>query len=461
MQRVLRRALPPCRLGAAAVSSAAAGPAAGVQRGSVAIGRRVRRFGTTASYLKVLGLQASCSDKELKAAYRKRVIKWHPDVYMYASQEMTVTAEKAMAAEQFRLTTEAYEALILERDDDSSGGGWKWGQSGPQKSSTSGSQQQAQSQSAQARTQQHSSTSFKEAFWQRPGDTRTARAEKQTAWKSEMADFFAGVRDTQNTTKKSRGWSHGKHTAGKQQSSQRSSEGHRSTRDSGAEKWRAKFSERYNAEGLNDRYGVGWAERWSGIFTPPKDSDVPFTAAGSAATGPDSGSGKQQGQWQQDRSRPTTQQRTERYQQQEQRRYQPSTTHEKILRNAREVMSVVRTAAESGDTNGIETALQALTELQKAEAKAGQSGAGTGAVHVDAPCTTSGSTRTALHLAAGSGHQNAPAIVRVLLNHGADPNAVDSRGNTPLLLCVPTPGNDFVINRSSITCELGYACMTN
>ena len=57
-------------------------------------------------YYEVLGVTKSASADEIKAAYRKLALKWHPDRWVNASD-----AEKKTAEENFKEAAEAYSVL--------------------------------------------------------------------------------------------------------------------------------------------------------------------------------------------------------------------------------------------------------------------------------------------------------------------------------------------------------------
>ncbi len=59
-------------------------------------------FDDTSDYYDILGVEKTCSEKELKKAYRKKALKWHPDKN---------PENKAVAAAQFKLVAKAYQAL--------------------------------------------------------------------------------------------------------------------------------------------------------------------------------------------------------------------------------------------------------------------------------------------------------------------------------------------------------------
>lgn len=61
---------------------------------------------TKRDYYEVLGLQKGASDDEIKKAYRKMAVKWHPDKWQQASD-----SEKKKAEENFKEVAEAYEVL--------------------------------------------------------------------------------------------------------------------------------------------------------------------------------------------------------------------------------------------------------------------------------------------------------------------------------------------------------------
>ena len=57
-------------------------------------------------YYEVLGLQKGASADEIKAAYRKAALKWHPDRWVSGSDE-----EKKTAESKFKEASEAYSVL--------------------------------------------------------------------------------------------------------------------------------------------------------------------------------------------------------------------------------------------------------------------------------------------------------------------------------------------------------------
>jgi DnaJ-class molecular chaperone len=58
---------------------------------------------------KLIGVKKSCEDAELKSAYRKLAMQWHPDRH----QE---PAAKAEAEEKFKKISAAYELIIKSRE---------------------------------------------------------------------------------------------------------------------------------------------------------------------------------------------------------------------------------------------------------------------------------------------------------------------------------------------------------
>ena len=61
-------------------------------------------------YYKILDLTSSASDSEVKKAYRKMAMKYHPDKLSELSQ-----AQQKMGKEKFLKVQEAYEAIKKER----------------------------------------------------------------------------------------------------------------------------------------------------------------------------------------------------------------------------------------------------------------------------------------------------------------------------------------------------------
>ena len=57
-------------------------------------------------YYKVLGVDKSATDDQIKSAYRKLAMKYHPDKFSTASEE-----EKKKAEEQFKEINQAYNVL--------------------------------------------------------------------------------------------------------------------------------------------------------------------------------------------------------------------------------------------------------------------------------------------------------------------------------------------------------------
>ena len=59
--------------------------------------------------LKVLGLPADCSSKDIRSAYRRLAGKWHPDKWLHAN-----TDAQAEARQQFSILQKAYYALDVD-----------------------------------------------------------------------------------------------------------------------------------------------------------------------------------------------------------------------------------------------------------------------------------------------------------------------------------------------------------
>jgi DnaJ like chaperone protein len=64
----------------------------------------------TAAAYKVLEIESSIADEEVKKAYRKMALKLHPDKVAYLGEDFRKAAE-----EKFRKVNEAYETIKKER----------------------------------------------------------------------------------------------------------------------------------------------------------------------------------------------------------------------------------------------------------------------------------------------------------------------------------------------------------
>jgi DnaJ like chaperone protein len=65
----------------------------------------------TESAYKILGVEANATDEDIKKAYRKLAIKYHPDKVSYLGEEIKKSAE-----DKFRKINEAYESVKKERE---------------------------------------------------------------------------------------------------------------------------------------------------------------------------------------------------------------------------------------------------------------------------------------------------------------------------------------------------------
>jgi ankyrin repeat protein len=75
-------------------------------------------------------------------------------------------------------------------------------------------------------------------------------------------------------------------------------------------------------------------------------------------------------------------------------------------------------------------------------------------VNVNAPLGNGYARRTALHLAASTGNSCSPAVMRLLVAHGAHVDALDSNGATPLTLAAQSGS----LRAVAVLLELGAAC---
>lgn len=62
---------------------------------------------SSAIYYEILGLEPGATESDVKRAYRRLAMRWHPDRHQGESME-----EQEYAAEQFRLVKEAYDAIM-------------------------------------------------------------------------------------------------------------------------------------------------------------------------------------------------------------------------------------------------------------------------------------------------------------------------------------------------------------
>eukprot|EP01043_Picozoa_sp_COSAG02_P070820 COSAG02_NODE_12694_length_1508_cov_5.488290_1_plen_383_part_01 len=223
-------------------------------------GARCLSTGGYSCHYRVLGLQPSCTDKELKAAYREKVTRWHPDVFYGA--EMSV--DKARAEEVFRRSTEAFEAIVQERSNRNT----------ENLTSQRYSWMRSRSPSHPRAPTKNTANTAHQGFWQRPGDPRkqssggtstSSGGGVKSRWGSELDEFFQGVRKSRSSP----GWSYA-HT---QSTRRRTQQGDRDNRMG------AQF-----ADDLHLKFGVMWADEWSKLFDPPRNKHKPFQSS-SASTG--------------------------------------------------------------------------------------------------------------------------------------------------------------------------------
>jgi DnaJ like chaperone protein len=71
---------------------------------------RAMFIGTTDAHFKILEVEKTATDDEIKKAYRKMALKYHPDKVNYLGEDVRKSAE-----EKFKKLTEAYEAIKKER----------------------------------------------------------------------------------------------------------------------------------------------------------------------------------------------------------------------------------------------------------------------------------------------------------------------------------------------------------
>ena len=73
--------------------------------------RRISVAEDKRDYYEVLGVSKSATDEELKKAYRKMAMQYHPDRQVNASE-----TEQKCAAEKFRAAQKAYEHIKQQRN---------------------------------------------------------------------------------------------------------------------------------------------------------------------------------------------------------------------------------------------------------------------------------------------------------------------------------------------------------
>jgi len=70
-----------------------------------------KRSTNSENWYKILGLTRDASDAEVKKAYRKMAVKYHPDKLIGVSEDI-----KNLAEEKFLAVKEAYEQIIKSRN---------------------------------------------------------------------------------------------------------------------------------------------------------------------------------------------------------------------------------------------------------------------------------------------------------------------------------------------------------
>lgn len=276
-----------------------------------------RRLSSDVCHYRALGLRPTCTDEELKSAYREKVTQWHPDVFA-AQREMSV--DKARAAEEFRRCTEAFESIVQQRAGRGTGGNSNqrntWTRPGSSRNDA---------------RRRHTEKSAKRGFWQRKNDAEHRRSGSSShgtreranpGWGSELDEFFRGVRNARSASR----WA----------DTHRNRKNTRQGNGSGGPQsftWSGSKSEGQFMDDMHLKFGVAFADKWSNIFQPSQDKDKPFRSSTAA---------RRNGfQYHRTRAPPKVAQHTQKHKQNVYQ--QPGQSRERLLRDELEELNVLYT----------------------------------------------------------------------------------------------------------------------